>query len=84
MQFMINKKSIIGPSTTLLFTSIYHIPCSLGYQSLVVPIHHPFHHPNRLVSWLLGQGYVLVFPSPLACYPLGHQFSLSHPSHQVC
>ena len=42
----------------------FYQPCSLGCRSLVVPIHHQFHHPSHLVSSRQGQGCFEVYPSP--------------------
>lgn len=43
---------------------ILHKPCSLGYQSLAVPIRHQFHHPSHLVSLHQDLECVEAYPSP--------------------
>lgn len=60
-----------------------NIPCILGCQSGVAPILHPSHHPNRRVSWHLGQGCAQACPSLLVSCHRGHQSFHAHPSHQA-
>lgn len=60
-----------------------NIPCILGCQSGVAPILRPSHHPNRRVSWHLGQGCAQACPSLLVSCHRGHQSFHAHPSHQA-
>ena len=45
-------------------TKDLHKPCSLGYQSLAVPIRHQFHRPSHLVSLHQDLECVGAYPSP--------------------
>ena len=44
----------------------YYTPCSQGWVSWVVPIHHLCHHPSHLVSGRLDQQCIQVDPSPIS------------------
>ncbi|KAJ6637125.1 hypothetical protein Bhyg_09851 [Pseudolycoriella hygida] len=74
------KKTInqyIAPKQTINFALLVLVPilpCNLDYQSLVVPIRHPFHRPNLLVSKHLDLECVLACPNLLVSYHLDRQW----------